>query len=1132
MSTDTTRSRQSFYQTSSGNNSLADLSYVTDDVPPPLPRNPSIHYNNTTHKTKKSIDTLSSGFTSGQMPSPITRSRSPHDFPPIPSQTQAQQTQPQSQLKSRPSQIRTFSNHSVSQVGRPAESTTQSAHHPPKTPPRSASLMLRVVNDPLSQSPPPAYRLDGPLPVTVEEKPPLAGSESLQPQQPTPQPQLRKTSSTQRQADGKPRASVLSTSTVTPASVIADQSTDQQDAFEISDTGVGDEEAEGEDEDPISLPPLELGLPSLSMSPPVPAKKKKRYSLVPPRLSLGQDAFADIGSWGDGLFDSLSDTAPHPSTKSESTDKSAPVILKVKLEKSLNPSSSTKEKEEREKGEKESSGPRGPTTTLSLAVSPPLAATTQATHQPSQPLTSQTQAQSQTLLQSQSGPIPPPKTVSAVPFPQPPVLSASISSSSTASSSSSQSKTRVRSATKATNPFTPSPTPSPPRGRTGHYPSKSGDSSLSKTTTSTNASSKSPPPRERSSSRTSAVHRPLPPQKPLPTLSLMSPIPLPNPPSHAELKSKVSTVSLKAAAKRDKEREKAGEKEKEADKVGKVGDVGKKDNGPVRKGKGGTEKWPMTAKETVALMASINHDNDGLDFGKKDERASALPSLKKKASSASLDPHDSCDITGSHLSVDSTKLDPNRLSSTSAGSRGSTQSNSGGALKLIIDGDDSHNDNRDSNVSTATITNATIVSGPVEVATRARADLVVSPATSSGEPHFGVGTGSRETTPRQATPPGSDADAAVDDDGSRVGPERRSPSPGSSAHSHSSSDATAFSSTGPSSLSSTNKAVEFARPVIKRHSGWESEEGATRIAAPSSSSSPSTSPHKPRFDDESADGEDDDDGDDCGIEVGDEEGEDEDEEEAVITVVSPPSGSQKGSITGLMPGITGQRRPSLVNPSLTSCSLTSQEPSVSQVLSPLNCPPHLTLPGVSPPVKRYSSWVSDVLSEVDLETFVDQKVEPRDYFEGLTEVAEGESGFVYQAKVIRTVPASKLTKGGPQPGAVVAIKAVPILPSGSTKLEDLRREVEVMKKIFEDDRLAGASHALIMEAMYVDLQEDALWIRMELMERSLADVVALVEEGRLERLDEKVVARFASDVSSRLFVILFCGKIDHFVSFF
>ncbi|KAF9649741.1 kinase-like protein [Thelephora ganbajun] len=184
------------------------------------------------------------------------------------------------------------------------------------------------------------------------------------------------------------------------------------------------------------------------------------------------------------------------------------------------------------------------------------------------------------------------------------------------------------------------------------------------------------------------------------------------------------------------------------------------------------------------------------------------------------------------------------------------------------------------------------------------------------------------------------------------------------------------------------------------------------------------------------------------------------------------------------------------------------------MLSPFNGAPYSAGSGGSSPAQRYPGWVSDVLSKVGLEAFIDEKVEPRDYFDKLTEVAEGESGFVYQAKVVRTVPGSKLTKRGLQPSGVVAIKAVPILPSGSSKLEDLRREVEVMERV--SGYPVGASHVLIMEAMYVDLQEDALWIRMELMERSLADVVALVEEGHLERMDEKVVARFASDIVQAL----------------
>ena len=47
--------------------------------------------------------------------------------------------------------------------------------------------------------------------------------------------------------------------------------------------------------------------------------------------------------------------------------------------------------------------------------------------------------------------------------------------------------------------------------------------------------------------------------------------------------------------------------------------------------------------------------------------------------------------------------------------------------------------------------------------------------------------------------------------------------------------------------------------------------------------------------------------------------------------------------------------------------------------------------------------------------------------------------------------------------------------------------------------------------LYVDLMDDALWISMELMDRSLADVLNLVEEG--VQMDERHIARFAKDVS-------------------
>ena len=1115
MSTGTTGSRQSFYQSSSGDHSVGDLTYATDGSLPPLP---SMHLNDTTQRPKKSIDTLASGHTNanGQMPSPIMRSKSSHDLPPTP------QSQVQTQTQPRPSQSRAPSKESVSQVGRIAGPTGPSAYHPPKTPPKNAGQTLRVMNEPFSQSPPPAYHLDSPLSFSVVEKPPLSNSQS---QQRAPQPQLRKIPSTRQQrTDDEPRASVISTATVTPRSGPADRSADQGNTSGVSGVGLGD----GEDKEPSLLPPLQLGMPSLPTSPPVPAKKKKRYSLAPPRLSLGQDAFTDIGGWGDSLFGSLStapvttaDCSPDASTGSGLAKHSAPVIGGAGVQEKRKPDAdlsvgaagpnltptSTKEKERGKDEKKEPSGPHGLTTPSSSLISPPLMAQNppiQTTHQRSQPSLSQSQAQFQAQPQLPSGPTPPPKMIPVIPFPQPLTLSTSTSSLSSISTSGSNSQSKTQTlpsttTTKATDRFTPSPTPSLARGRAEHGPPKPADPSLPKTASISALPKPQPkPPRERSNSRASTVHRPLPPQKPLPTLSLMSPIPLPNPPSHVELKSKISTVSLKTAAKRDKEAEKVGKVEG----VGKEQEVVKKEEKAKTKEGAGEEGRPMTAKETIELMASINHDNDGLDFGgRKDQEIPALPELNKKTSSASLDPRHPYDVRDSHLSVDSTKFDPNRLSSFSAGSRGSTQSSSGSGLKLIIEGGDYHNDNRDSNVSTSTITNATIVSGPVAVATRARADLVApntlamlspieppSPANlgtpSPGEHPFGAGAGSRETTPKQTIPSVSDVDVVTDDERSRVGLEGRSPSPGSSTHSHSSSSGTTLSSTGLSSLSSANKAAGFTQPVIKQTSGWEGEEGVGGIVASASSSS--TSPYKSEFDDESGGGDDDDY--DNEIEVGDEE-----EDPAITMVSSSPPGSRKASAASLVDEIAGHRRPG----------------------------------------QRYPGWVSDVLSKIGLETFVDGKVEPRDYFEGLTEVAEGESGFVYQAKVVRTVPGSRLTKRAPQPGAVVAIKAVQILPSGSTKLEDLMREVEAMKRVFEDDRSAASSpfsstsgcsvragHVLIMEAMYVDLQEDALWIRMELMERSLADVVALVEEGHLERIDEKVVARFASDVSMR--VVFFC----------
>jgi p21-activated kinase 1 len=163
------------------------------------------------------------------------------------------------------------------------------------------------------------------------------------------------------------------------------------------------------------------------------------------------------------------------------------------------------------------------------------------------------------------------------------------------------------------------------------------------------------------------------------------------------------------------------------------------------------------------------------------------------------------------------------------------------------------------------------------------------------------------------------------------------------------------------------------------------------------------------------------------------------------------------------------------------------------------------------PFQRYRGWLSEVVAP--LEEFIDETVDPRDYYLDLQEIAEGESGSVYAARLtdinihkLKLPPLIKARDGddlGNGRITLVAIKSVAIMPSGSPKLVDLKRELTLMKGLWHDNVLS-------MDALYVDLVEDALWIRMELMERSLADLIGLIGSGLM--LQERMMARFANDV--------------------
>lgn len=157
----------------------------------------------------------------------------------------------------------------------------------------------------------------------------------------------------------------------------------------------------------------------------------------------------------------------------------------------------------------------------------------------------------------------------------------------------------------------------------------------------------------------------------------------------------------------------------------------------------------------------------------------------------------------------------------------------------------------------------------------------------------------------------------------------------------------------------------------------------------------------------------------------------------------------------------------------------------------------------SPIAPRYQGWVSEVVAP--LSEFIDATNDPRSLFGDLHEIGEGESGSVYAAKVLN--PKKQSRQDADVLGAHdIAIKSVPLVP-GSPKLVNLQRELRLTR---------GMRHrnVLNMEDLFVDTLEDALWIKMELMERSLADMLLLVEEGIV--LGEKPIASFASDVSRSL----------------
>ena len=225
----------------------------------------------------------------------------------------------------------------------------------------------------------------------------------------------------------------------------------------------------------------------------------------------------------------------------------------------------------------------------------------------------------------------------------------------------------------------------------------------------------------------------------------------------------------------------------------------------------------------------------------------------------------------------------------------------------------------------------------------------------------------------------------------------------------------------------------------------------------------------------------------------------------------------------------------------TTPSLRSVASSQSQFRSPAAPLPPLPVEGQDP-----SSPRPDALHPLlaPLHGFI-SPLDPSALFTELVEIAEGESGSVYAARASAEFPSMKqssaLERPIPAGTSHVAIKRIqlpPLLPSGSPsssatespagadesllhiKISSLLHELTLLRNVEHE-------HLLLLDGAYVHTSVNAdespeenaskaatldtsLWIRMELMERSLADVIALVAQGLA--LQERMVARFTSDV--------------------
>ncbi|KAK6981763.1 kinase-like protein [Favolaschia claudopus] len=164
----------------------------------------------------------------------------------------------------------------------------------------------------------------------------------------------------------------------------------------------------------------------------------------------------------------------------------------------------------------------------------------------------------------------------------------------------------------------------------------------------------------------------------------------------------------------------------------------------------------------------------------------------------------------------------------------------------------------------------------------------------------------------------------------------------------------------------------------------------------------------------------------------------------------------------------------------------------------------------------YGGWVESVIAP--FAGFIDVAVNPRNHYVDLKEMADGSEGAtLYVARLasadhdllnlpedVRQRDENDLRAGHP---TFVAIKSIPIVPGGNATLRAVLRERHILSEV-------QCQNILQMDSLYVDPAEDALWIRMELMDRTLSSIVDLASVGLV--LSDRIIAGCVKDILTAL----------------